>query len=78
MVKSPVSRKAKVKEEVTIHTIPATAIKQEAESMEVHLTPTESDEYPKEVTFFEVVQLGPTVMKALVSDHTINGIMSIL
>jgi len=49
-----VSLKAKVKEEVTVPTIPETAIKQEAESTDVHLTTTESDEYPKEVTFLEV------------------------
>jgi len=42
--------------------------------MEVYLTPTKSDEYPKEVKFLEVVELSPIVMKALVSDHIIDGI----
>jgi len=42
--------------------------------MEVHLTPTKSDEYPKEVKFLEVVELSPIVMKALVSDHIIDSI----
>jgi len=65
---------AKVKEEVTVSTIPETAIKQEAESTDVHLTTSESDEYPKEVTFLEVVELGPVVMKALVSDHIVNAV----
>jgi len=72
--KSPVSPKAKVKEEDTAPAIPGTIIKQEAEPMEVHLTPTKSDEYPKEVTFLEVVELRPIVIKALVSDHIIYGI----
>jgi len=69
-----VSPKAKVKEEVTVPTTPETAIKQEAESMDVHLTTTDSDEYPKGVTFLEVVELSPIVIKSLVSDHITSAV----
>jgi len=73
-VKSPAPPKNDVKEEITIATIPAVAIKQELESMEVHLTPTKSDEYPKEVKFLEIVELSPIVMHSPFSDHIIEGI----
>jgi len=73
-VKSLVSPKTKVKKEVTAPTTSGAGVKEEAESMELQLTPTKHDEYPEEVKFLEVVELSPILMNALVSDHIIDAI----
>jgi len=71
-----VSPRSKVQEKVTIPTNPEPSIKRETDSMDVHITPTESNEYSKEVKFLEVIELKPDVIQALVSDHIINGIIN--